>query len=610
MNKKLKVIAAILGGFILLSGAGIWYAASRINPAELTKLLSDSVKTTTGRDLKITGPVSLELFPKISVSANQLSLSNASWADSADMLTLKHIDLDLKLLPLFSGQVEIGSIKLSGLELFLQKNAAGLANWDLSLSPASSDSAKAVAPVDSTSNTSNFLSIGDVSILDAKIHYRDVGSPVSIYQVKRLSVAQSADKASILLNMQYQGLPIEVAGKTGSISQALKQWDVAPVGMMVDLNVSVNGKSILMKGDIKKQPKSDLLINLALTSKSFDWPSFDSAPQTLAKTSANSQANTQSQTQKTGAARRPNSQYLFSDDALPFDALPRAKGTISLDIAELGLPSRRPIQNLSATVNMDAATIDIPHLLFQLGKGRADIQFSLSRPVGASPTLLLKGVTKDFTLEDLMARLDPRSKVSGGNMKLAFDIKASGKSLHQLASSSNGKIQVSIQQAKMGSNVLNDAGDFVVTVLDSMNPLRKKSKETILECMVAYLPINNGQININNTVGGETDRLNAVLSGSINLKTEAVNLTIDPREKSGLTTGLDLAGLVKIGGTLSNPKAGVNQAGVVNSAVSIGLGILTGGASLLAENAKSLATKAQPCRDALRPWADIYPGAE
>jgi hypothetical protein len=219
-------------------------------------------------------------------------------------------------------------------------------------------------------------------------------------------------------------------------------------------------------------------------------------------------------------------------------------------------------------------------------------------------------MTKDFTLESLLARLDPGSKVSGGGMKMAFDVKTSGSSLHQMASNSNGKIQLSISQARMGTNFLNDAGDFVVTLLDSMNPLRKKTSETILECAVAYLPINNGQINIAKSVGAETDRLDVALAGSINLKTEAINLTIDPQEKSGLTTGLDLSGMVKMGGTLANPKAGINQAGVVNSAVSIGLGFLTGGASILAENARSMTSKSRPCRDALHPWSDIYPGAE
>lgn len=86
------------------------------------------------------------------------------------------------------------------------------------------------------------------------------------------------------------------------------------------------------------------------------------------------------------------------------------------------------------------------------------------------------------------------------------------------------------------------------------------------------------------------------MAGSINLKNEDVNLTIDPQEKSGLTTGLDLAGLVKVGGTLSNPQAVLNQAGVVSSAVSIGLGILTGGATILAENARSLTSKEAPAR--------------
>jgi uncharacterized protein involved in outer membrane biogenesis len=143
-------------------------------------------------------------------------------------------------------------------------------------------------------------------------------------------------------------------------------------------------------------------------------------------------------------------------------------------------------------------------------------------------------------------------------MKLAFDIKTSGVSLRRMAENANGKIQISINQARMASNFLNDAGDFVVTLLDSMNPLRKKSTETILECAVAYLPINNGQINIANTIGVQTDRLDVVLAGSINLKTEAVSLTINPREKSGLTTGLDLAGLVKMGGTLMDPKVGIN----------------------------------------------------
>jgi len=37
----------------------------------------------------------------------------------------------------------------------------------------------------------------------------------------------------------------------------------------------------------------------------------------------------------------------------------------------------------------------------------------------------------------------------------------------------------------------------------------------------------------------------------------------------------------------------------------VGLGFLTGGASILAENAKSIATKTDPCKTAFHPWDEI-----
>lgn len=605
MNKKIRLSLAILGGFILLGGVGAWYVTSNVNPAQLVQLLSSSVKDATGRDLKIAGPVTLSFFPKIAVSAEQLSLSNATWASEPEMLTLQRIELDIKLLPLLSKNIEIGSIKLSGLELFLQKNASGKANWDMgAVAPNSVVTAGGTAPT--TSSADSLISMKNVSVVDAQIHYQDsVGLP-SYYQIKRLSLIEDGDKTSVALNMQHGDLALEINGKTGSISKAFKQWDISPSRFPVDLTLSMYGKSMVIEGEIIKNPKAIPMINMAVTSKSFDWPAAGLASNQHLQT----QGNGKPQTQKTQQTARQQSQYLFSSESLSLNALPQARGKITLDIGELDLPKRKPIQNLKATIQMNGDAIDVPSVTFQMGSSSADVQLNLSKLSSSAPVLSSKGATKNFTLENVLARIDPSSKVSGGNMKFAFDIKASGGSLHQMAENANGKIQLSIEQAKMGSNFLNDAGDFVVTLLDAMNPLRKKSNETTLECAVAYLPINNGQINIANTVGAETDRLNVVLAGSINLKTERVDLTIDPREKSGITTGIDLAGLVKMGGTLMQPKATINQAGVVNSAVSIGLGILTGGATILAENAKSMTTKSHPCREALHPWSDIYPGAE
>lgn len=604
MSKLVKITISALGGVIILIAIGVWYAASTVDPVQLTKLLSSSIKTATGRDLKITGPVSLSFFPGISVSAESLSLSNASWASDSDMLTLKRIDLNIKTLPLLTKRVEFGSVKLSGLELFLQKSVAGKVNWDFSVDVPKEPSA--------TKNNAEISSVGDdlismesVSIADTRIQYQDPSNAISSYQIGRLSLTDSGDKTVVSLSMKLQEQALELSGKTGSLSKLFKEWNVSSTQFPLDLNLTMNSKSLMMKGEVSKNQNTPPIINLTLNSKAFDWPVFGSSSSHPSRAVSGAKSAT-----VVHQAQKPQPKHLFSNESIPFDLLPQAKGEIVINIGELNLPKRKPIEKLQATLQLNGSAIDIPNLRFEMGKGTADLQIKLSELNTSSPVLTAKGVTKDFTLESLLARLDPGSKVSGGNMKMAFGVKTSGSSLHQMASNSNGKIQLSINQARMGTNFLNDAGDFVVTLLDSMNPLRKKTSETILECAVAYLPINNGEINIAKSVGIETDRLSVALAGSINLKTEAINLTIDPQEKSGITTGLDLTGMIKMGGTLANPKAGINQAGVVNSAVSIGLGFLTGGASILAENAKSMTSKSHPCRDALHPWSDIYPVAE
>ncbi|MFM1760222.1 MAG: hypothetical protein RLY75_1493 [Pseudomonadota bacterium] len=604
MSKLVKITISTLSGAIILIAIGVWYAASTVDPVQLTKLLSSSVKNATGRDLKITGPVSLSFFPGISVSAEGLSLSNTSWASDPDMLTLKRIDLNIKTLPLLSKRIEVGTVKLTGLELFLQKNGAGKTNWDFG-TDASSEASDAKNNSEASTVGDDLISMDSISITDARIQYQNPSSAISSYQIQRLSLVESGDKTVVSLAMKLQEQALELSGKTGSLTRLLKQWSVSSAQFPIDLNLTMNGKSMIIKGEVIKNQKTLPAINLTLNSKAFDWPIFG------ASSSHPSQAvGGVKSAAVVHQAQMSQPKYLFSNESIPFNLLPQAKGEITMNIGELNLPKRKPIGNLQATLQLNGNVIDIPNLRFEMGKGSADVQIKLSELDTSTPALTARGVTKDFTLENLLARLDPGSKVSGGDMKMAFDVKTSGGSLHQMASNSNGKIQLSIHQARMGTNFLNDAGDFVVTLLDSMNPLRKKTTETVLECAVAYLPINNGQINISKSVGVETDRLDATLTGSINLKTEAINLTIDPQEKSGLTTGLDLSGMVKMGGTLINPKAGINQAGVVNSAVSIGLGFLTGGASIVAENARSMTSKRHPCRDALHPWADIYPGAE
>ena len=602
MHKNLKLFLLVFLALLVLAMGGAWYAISTINPAQLTQLLSSSVKAATGRDLKIAGPVSLTIFPSIGVKAEDVSLSNATWALGSDMIQLKRIDIGIRLLPLLSKRIEISRINLNGLDAHLQSNAEGQSNWVLAAPLAqgvaantNTDKSESAAP---SNGDDSFVSIENVSITDARISYQDGSVLQNIFEVQHLSLSGGGDKTAIQLDMKHANDSLGVSGKVTSVRKILNSWNASPLKVNIDLDITLNGKSLLVRGDVHKTPQQLVSFDIALKSKSFDLTSL---------VAGSALAVSDGKIPRTASKLKGQSKYFFNEDHLPFNLLPMANGKVNVDIAQLGLPDQEPIRDLRATFTFSGDHINMQDFSFELGNGRAQGNVSLDKFQSTAPSLSIDGFAKGFTIEQILA--DAKSKVIGGDTKVAFNLKSSGISMHQLASRANGKIQISVGQAKLATSFLNKGGDFVITVLDAVNPLRKKSNQTVLECAVAYLPINNGLVSVVDTVGVETDRLDVVLNGTVNLNNEEINLKIFPREKSGLTLGVDLGNLIKLQGTLQNPSSGINQAGVVNSAVTIGLGILTGGATILAENAKSMATKSQPCKTALRPWSDITAGA-
>ena len=604
MNKSLKSLLIILIGCLALAGLGAWYAASFINPTQLTKLLSSTIKESTGRDLKITGPVSLSIFPGISVRAEQVSLSNTSWASNPSLLTLKQIELDIRLLPLLKGSVEIGRIGLQGLDLNLQANKAGEGNWNLTppgLLTANANPQNGSDSGGSTTDASDsaFFAFKTLDVVDARIHYQDGSQAVKVIHLPKLVFGAIDGKTSILADVQYANYTLNLKGTAGSLRNAYFAWNQTPVNMDLDLNLTLNGKSLAIIGEIDKKPQTLAQFKIDLNSKSFDL-----AP--LVGSAAIAGSASKSAPAGSLASNKPQGKYLFSDEALPFNLLPLADGTININIAQLGLPNQAPLTNFKTILQFKKDRIDANDLSFNVGKGSAQSQFSISEFSSPMPKISTRGMAKDFSLEQVVASADSGARISGGATQLAWNLKGSGLSPHQFMSRASGVIQASVGHGKLDSKFINKGGDFVISVFEAINPMYKKSSQTVLECAVAYLPINSGLVAIQNSVGIATDRLNIVFSGSINLNTEALDININPSEKSGLTTGVDLGGLVKIEGTLLNPQAGVNKAGVVTSAVSIGLGFLTGGISIAAENAKSLTTKSQPCKTALHPWSEIY----
>lgn len=141
------------------------------------------VKQSTGRDLKISGPVKLSLLPRLALEANDVSFANAPGAATPQMLTLKQLVVQLKLLPLLHGAVVIDRFVLVDPVIALQVDKAGRPNWVFNTAATTPSGkaapAKPAAPAPASSSSSggglslSGLSLQNVQLSNGKISYLD-----------------------------------------------------------------------------------------------------------------------------------------------------------------------------------------------------------------------------------------------------------------------------------------------------------------------------------------------------------------------------------------------------------------------------------------------------
>ena len=126
MVKKLLIgLAAVIVLVIAAAIAEPFFIPLDTYKAQIVAL----VKNETGRDLKIAGPVRFSLFPSVALEANDVSLSNPPGAAAPNMVQLKTLDVELKLLPLLHGGLEISQFKLVQPVIALEVDKQGKPSW-------------------------------------------------------------------------------------------------------------------------------------------------------------------------------------------------------------------------------------------------------------------------------------------------------------------------------------------------------------------------------------------------------------------------------------------------------------------------------------------------
>lgn len=131
------------------------------------------VKASTGRDLKIAGPVKLSVFPVLGVEASQVSFSNAPGASTPEMAQIGKLSIALKILPLLSSQLAIDRFVLTDPVILLEIDKQGRGNWVFGEAKPAGAPAQPAPASGGARMSMKELDLGDIRIANGKITYFD-----------------------------------------------------------------------------------------------------------------------------------------------------------------------------------------------------------------------------------------------------------------------------------------------------------------------------------------------------------------------------------------------------------------------------------------------------
>ncbi len=126
--KILKYALLTIAGIVVLLVLAVVIFIATFDPNKYKPELAAVVKDKTGRTLAIEGNIGLTIFPSIGVAVGKTSLSERN--SSRIFARLEEARVSLALIPLFSRQVVVDRVRLSGLNADLIKHKDGTTNFD------------------------------------------------------------------------------------------------------------------------------------------------------------------------------------------------------------------------------------------------------------------------------------------------------------------------------------------------------------------------------------------------------------------------------------------------------------------------------------------------
>jgi uncharacterized protein involved in outer membrane biogenesis len=207
-----------------------------------------------GHELRIDGRFELHFGNHISVTAEQISLSNPDWPSGAEIAGAGHVSITVDLWSLLSGPVIVETLEVRDVRIHLERNAGAQANW--------MTGQETEEPAEQGGFNPSRIAFRDVRVADVDFRFDDAlrEQPLLI-RLDSLTIYPDQDNVLDLdLTAAVGDIPVRAAGKLGPWDHLISGSDIT-----ADLDLTLGRTRLGIEGrvqDLKKLEGVELDLNL------------------------------------------------------------------------------------------------------------------------------------------------------------------------------------------------------------------------------------------------------------------------------------------------------------------------------------------------------------
>ncbi|NQW10072.1 MAG: AsmA family protein [Alphaproteobacteria bacterium] len=567
--------AASIVGFLAIVIIGVVVFVATLDVDAYKGDIQSLVKQKTGRELVITGPLALSWTPRPSLTASEVTLTNASWGSEPTMVSVGELAVGVEFMPLLSGQLDIDNLRLADVTVLLERDAGGVGNWETG----ATGGGRSEGGGDEALPFIRSLDLSNITVV-----WKD-GPTVEAKRYAIAHLAVSADSVSapmvIDLDVDLDGDLVTLKGTLPAVAEALRPGATLPV----DLTGSLAGTALKLAANIQVERnvkgipsmiRADRVVagwgELAVSGRAHVnmtglRPRIDAEVSSdrldLAALSGGDGASPASGGTTAGDPL---------DTPVPLDFLGIVDGRIVITVRRL-IADRLEASDVAVTVTLadGVATVDPMSAVVSGGTVTATAMADgAARPARLAST----GRWTDVNFGDL-ARALGRGGIMEGQGETVWNLNGTGDTPRALLGSSTGDAWVVIKSGE----IKNDYWEMIAEDLTTQFlPFLNSSDRGSLNCIVGRWDLTNG---IADTTVLLVDSSRAIVAGAgtIDLARQTLDMRLVPQPKDASLISLATPILLK--GPIEDPTVAPDPFALAKDVGTVVAGSMLGPVGLL-----------------------------